>query len=124
MDQVWIQAGLKGTSLLYSAKSETYQSNGCCHSHRRSLLILVEDMNDNAPVFGPHHPSVTLGENSRVGDYVATLAATDKDSGVFGQVGITFSNVICIILAHSFPKWYLSHEVPSPATSDRRSRVA
>ena len=55
-------------------------------SHRRSLLILVEDMNDNAPVFGPHPPSVTLGEDSRVGDYVATLAATDKDSGVFGQV--------------------------------------
>ena len=53
---------------------------------RRSLLILVEDINDNSPVFDPHPPSVTLREDEAPGSYVATLSASDADSGVFGQV--------------------------------------
>ena len=46
----------------------------------------MEDINDNPPVFDAYPPSVTLREDEPVGSYVATLSATDADSGVFGQV--------------------------------------
>ena len=51
----------------------------------QSLLILVEDANDNPPVFSPPQISVEVAEH--VSNLVlATLTASDRDSGAFGQV--------------------------------------
>jgi cadherin 23 len=51
----------------------------------QSLLILVDDVNDNVPVFRPHPTSLTLPENANPGVLV-TVEATDLDEGVHGQV--------------------------------------
>ncbi|XP_071565121.1 cadherin-23 [Temnothorax nylanderi] len=51
----------------------------------QSLLLLVEDINDNVPVFRPHPTSLTLREDSRPG-ILTTVEATDADLGAHGQV--------------------------------------
>ncbi|CAG9818294.1 unnamed protein product [Phaedon cochleariae] len=49
------------------------------------LLILVEDINDNTPVFKGYHPTVSLPEDT-LPSVVASLEATDEDQGPYGQV--------------------------------------
>ncbi|CAL1677979.1 unnamed protein product [Lasius platythorax] len=51
----------------------------------QSLLLLVEDINDNVPVFRPHPTSLTLREDSRP-SVLTTVEATDADLGAHGQV--------------------------------------
>lgn len=51
----------------------------------QSLLLLVEDVNDNTPIFKPYQPSITLREDAAPG-VIATLIATDADEGAYGQV--------------------------------------
>ncbi|CAH1406526.1 unnamed protein product [Nezara viridula] len=51
----------------------------------QSLLLLVEDVNDNEPVFKPYQSSITVPEDSGPG-ILATLEATDADEGPYGQV--------------------------------------
>lgn len=51
----------------------------------QSLLLLVEDINDNVPIFRPHPTSLTLREDSGPG-ILATVEATDLDLGAHGQV--------------------------------------
>lgn len=51
----------------------------------QSLLILVEDVNDNEPVFKPYQSTITLPENSPPG-IITTVEATDQDEGTYGQV--------------------------------------
>ncbi|CAG9764225.1 unnamed protein product [Ceutorhynchus assimilis] len=51
----------------------------------QSLLILVEDVNDNSPVFKNHQNSILLREDAPLGT-IAHLEATDADEGPFGQV--------------------------------------
>ncbi|XP_063244010.1 cadherin-23 [Bacillus rossius redtenbacheri] len=51
----------------------------------QSLLLLVEDVNDNEPVFRPYQPTVEVREDSPPG-VLATLEATDRDEGPYGQV--------------------------------------
>ena len=52
----------------------------------RSMLILVEDTNDNPPLFKTYSSTVSVKENSDPGTVVAILEATDADSGIFGQI--------------------------------------
>ena len=52
----------------------------------RSMLILVEDTNDNPPIFKPYPSTVSVKENSKPGTVVAILEATDADLGIFGQI--------------------------------------
>ena len=49
------------------------------------LLILVEDTNDNVPVFTELPQAVVVQEHQKPG-VIARFKATDKDSGAFGQV--------------------------------------
>lgn len=49
------------------------------------MLIIVEDINDNEPVFRPFRTTVSLSEESRPG-IIETLEAFDQDEGRFGQV--------------------------------------
>ena len=51
----------------------------------QSLLLLVEDINDNVPIFHPHPTTLTVRENSGPG-VLTTVEATDADEGVHGQV--------------------------------------
>lgn len=51
----------------------------------QSLLILVEDVNDNVPIFKSFQPSITLREDASPG-LITTLEATDADEGAYGQV--------------------------------------
>ena len=51
----------------------------------QSLLLLVEDVNDNEPVFKPYPPSITVLEDAEPG-VLATVEATDLDEGAYGQV--------------------------------------
>lgn len=53
-------------------------------THR--MLILVDDINDNAPIFQPYPPSITLKENSPIGTKIVELFAVDVDEGTYGQV--------------------------------------
>lgn len=52
------------------------------------MLILVDDINDNAPVFQPFPPSISLQENAPSGTKIVELTATDVDLGPYGQVSI------------------------------------
>ncbi|XP_011499950.1 PREDICTED: cadherin-23 [Ceratosolen solmsi marchali] len=51
----------------------------------QSLLLLVEDINDNIPVFRPHPTSLTVREDASPG-ILLTVEATDLDEGAHGQV--------------------------------------
>lgn len=51
----------------------------------QSLLVLVEDINDNTPTFKPHQPSLAIREDAAPG-IISTLEATDADEGAYGQV--------------------------------------
>ncbi|XP_069668723.1 cadherin-23 isoform X2 [Periplaneta americana] len=51
----------------------------------QSLLLLVEDVNDNEPIFKPYQPTIRVREDS--GPHVlTTVEATDLDEGPYGQV--------------------------------------
>lgn len=51
----------------------------------QSLLLLVEDVNDNTPIFKPYQSSVMIKEDASPG-VIATMEATDADEGAYGQV--------------------------------------
>ncbi|KAL4239415.1 hypothetical protein ACF0H5_000230 [Mactra antiquata] len=51
-----------------------------------TVNIDVQDINDNAPVFGPYATSYSISEDSDIGDHVATILATDEDLNDFGNV--------------------------------------
>uniref|UniRef100_A0A8C1MAR4 Protocadherin-16 n=1 Tax=Cyprinus carpio TaxID=7962 RepID=A0A8C1MAR4_CYPCA len=51
-----------------------------------NLTVLVEDVNDNAPVFSQDLYEVTLAEHLPAGSSVITVTATDKDSGENGRI--------------------------------------
>lgn len=46
---------------------------------------MVEDVNDNTPIFNPYQPSVSIREDAPPG-VIAALEATDADEGPYGQV--------------------------------------
>ncbi|XP_055377759.1 cadherin-23 isoform X2 [Condylostylus longicornis] len=51
----------------------------------QSFLLLVEDINDNEPIFRPYQTAVEIPENSPTG-IITALEATDRDEGAYGQV--------------------------------------
>uniref|UniRef100_A0A671L952 Protocadherin-16 n=1 Tax=Sinocyclocheilus anshuiensis TaxID=1608454 RepID=A0A671L952_9TELE len=51
-----------------------------------NLTVLVEDVNDNAPVFSQDLYELTLAEHLPAGSSVITVTATDKDSGENGRI--------------------------------------
>ena len=62
------------------------------------LLILVEDTNDNVPVFTELPHAVVVQEHHKPG-VIARFKATDKDSGAFGQVPLlSYSRFNCLHL--------------------------
>lgn len=56
-----------------------------------TLTVSITDTNDNRPVFDADTYSVEVPETAVAGRVVATIAARDLDSGVFGTEGLRYS---------------------------------
>ncbi|XP_077625025.1 protocadherin beta-17-like [Crocuta crocuta] len=54
------------------------------------VLIVVLDINDNAPEFAQLLYEVQVPENSPVGSLVITVSATDLDTGTYGELSYSF----------------------------------
>ncbi|KAG8439892.1 hypothetical protein GDO86_005888 [Hymenochirus boettgeri] len=50
------------------------------------ILVTVEDINDNAPVFASNELDIYVEENSLVGSVVARITASDPDEGTNAQI--------------------------------------
>lgn len=61
----------------------------------QSFLLLVEDVNDNEPIFKPYPSAISVKEDSAP-VVLATVEATDLDEGAYGQVG--FCGVVFKVL--------------------------
>jgi hypothetical protein len=61
----------------------------------QSLLLLVEDVNDNEPIFKPYQPTISIREDSTP-RILTTVEATDQDEGPYGQVNIFCQQFIII----------------------------
>ncbi|KAB5550601.1 hypothetical protein PHYPO_G00055620 [Pangasianodon hypophthalmus] len=51
-----------------------------------TIHVLVDDVNDNEPVFDDDEFSTFISEDDPIGTIFATITATDKDVGVYGQI--------------------------------------
>ncbi|XP_072924044.1 protocadherin Fat 4-like [Hemitrygon akajei] len=63
-------------------------------SGRVQIIIVVKDVNDNAPVFSQSVYRVSLLENIPKGTLIIRINATDPDDGVNGEVMYSFSSHI------------------------------
>ncbi|KAL6437555.1 hypothetical protein ACFW04_004177 [Cataglyphis niger] len=54
-----------------------------------AVVIFIQDVNDNSPIFDEESYEVTLSENVTVGTRVIQVHATDKDTGLFGSIKYT-----------------------------------
>ncbi|KAG9348456.1 hypothetical protein JZ751_002191 [Albula glossodonta] len=64
----------------------TVRSSDSKHQSEANLTVLVQDVNDNVPVFTQDLYQVTLLEHSPPGSPIITVTATDRDSGENGKV--------------------------------------
>ncbi|XP_078320025.1 cadherin-23-like isoform X2 [Crassostrea virginica] len=55
-------------------------------SSTATVSVSLIDINDNTPVFQTHPTQYSVEENSPNGTLVATITATDADSGSFGEI--------------------------------------
>ncbi|XP_037087761.1 LOW QUALITY PROTEIN: protocadherin-like wing polarity protein stan, partial [Pollicipes pollicipes] len=60
-------------------------------SDTTDVEVLVTDVNDNAPAFGPSSYQASISEAEGVGTSVLTLRATDADQGLNGRIRYTFA---------------------------------
>ncbi|KAI8521628.1 hypothetical protein Bbelb_013820 [Branchiostoma belcheri] len=51
-----------------------------------TVLVTLEDTNDNSPWFNQSKYDLTVAENSPDGTVVGTITATDLDSGIFAEI--------------------------------------
>ena len=55
------------------------------------MLVVVDDVNDNSPVFEPVSYDVTVASDAPRGAFIARVAATDADSGRNARVTYRFA---------------------------------
>ncbi|KYO40015.1 hypothetical protein Y1Q_0014248 [Alligator mississippiensis] len=63
----------------------TVRASDSRHEAEANLTVIVEDINDNAPVFSQGLYQVTLLEHTPAGSAILTVSATDRDSGSNGE---------------------------------------
>ena len=66
-----------------------------------TLTLTLTDVNDHTPQFTVNTYTTTLNENVNIGYTVFTVAATDNDSGVNGQVTYTITGLFFFFLFHN-----------------------
>ena len=59
-------------------------------SSTATVSITVQDVNDNTPMFATYKLSYKVKEDAAVGKVIATISATDEDSGAFGNIVYSF----------------------------------
>ncbi|XP_051027697.1 cadherin-related family member 2 [Acomys russatus] len=69
-------------------------SDGHYHPVQKDLRVIVQDRNDNAPVFLNTEFTATISETLPVGSVVFSVLAEDKDTGTGGVVQYFIDNVI------------------------------
>ncbi|NXN92060.1 CDHR2 protein, partial [Rhinopomastus cyanomelas] len=69
-------------------------SDGVNDAISRRLTIIVEDRNDNAPVFQSLPYSASIPENTTLGSVIYTVFANDSDSGNASKVSYSIEQVI------------------------------
>ncbi|XP_044133344.1 protocadherin gamma-B6-like [Bufo gargarizans] len=62
-------------------------------SSTATIKIIVQDFNDNLPMFSQDTYHIRLNENAAVGSLVIQLNATDEDEGSNGQITYFFSHI-------------------------------
>ncbi|TNN75084.1 Protocadherin-16 [Liparis tanakae] len=64
----------------------TVRSSDSIHQSEANITVLVDDVNDNAPIFTQDLYQVTVSEHLPAGSAVITVTATDRDSGENGKI--------------------------------------
>ncbi|XP_065500295.1 cadherin-related family member 2 [Caloenas nicobarica] len=76
---------------------DLYTEKGNRYSQNEALRILITDVNDNTPVFQPISETfVVVPEISPVDLQVATVTATDADSGPRGAITFSIASVVLV----------------------------
>ncbi|XP_063205536.1 cadherin-related family member 2 [Chroicocephalus ridibundus] len=76
---------------------DLYTEKGNRYSQNETLRILITDVNDNTPLFLPISETfVVVPEVSPVGLQVATVKATDADSGLAGTITFSVASVVLV----------------------------
>ncbi|NXA19893.1 CDHR2 protein, partial [Ibidorhyncha struthersii] len=76
---------------------DLYTEKGNRYSQNKTLRILITDVNDNTPVFLPISETfVVVPEISPVDLQVATVKATDADSGLEGTIVFSIVSVVLV----------------------------
>ncbi|KAL8565515.1 hypothetical protein ACOMHN_049491 [Nucella lapillus] len=78
--------GGAGYSLVVVATDNMAGDEAQRRSRRLNIRVTVLDVNDNAPEFQTHPPSVSVQENASPGTALMTLTAIDKDEGINSEV--------------------------------------
>ncbi|NWI41626.1 CDHR2 protein, partial [Picathartes gymnocephalus] len=90
--------------LLTLRVEDLYTEKGNRYSHNETLRIIIIDVNDNTPVFEAISETfVLVPEIAPVGLQVATVKATDADSGPGGT--ITFSIISVVLVEDNGVSW-------------------
>ena len=74
-------------------------------SSNNSLIVKVGDTNDNPPVFGQSVVEVYFPENNIPGERVATVLATDADSGKNAEIAYSLDSSVMGIFAIDPVPW-------------------
>ncbi|XP_039934218.1 cadherin-related family member 2 [Hirundo rustica] len=83
--------------LLTLRVEDLYTEKGNCYSQNETLRIIIVDVNDNMPVFEAISETfVVVPEVSPVDLQVATVKATDADSGLGGTITFSIISVVFV----------------------------
>ncbi|KGL87158.1 Cadherin-related family member 2, partial [Charadrius vociferus] len=95
---------------------DLYTEKGNRYSQNKTLRILITDVNDNTPVFLPISETfVVVPEISPVDLQVATVKATDADSGLEGTIVFSIVRVVLVDdkgLSQPFPNLFKVETTP------------
>ena len=75
----------------YVFSVEMYNINTGTVYYTATVVVQIEDENDNPPVFMPSHYTRAIEETQEPNSIVTVLSATDRDSGSNGRVAYFFS---------------------------------
>ncbi|EDO30364.1 predicted protein [Nematostella vectensis] len=71
---------------------DDFNGGGLARRGSKFFFLIVDDYNDNAPVFTEQPYMAKIAENARVGTTILKISAIDADSGTNSQVQYKFSN--------------------------------